>query len=513
MLNAFKRVLTAFTLAAALPALAADKPNVLLIYTDDLGYGDLSCYGATAVQTPNIDKLANAGVRFTDGHCSSATCTPSRYSLLTGEYAFRKKGTGILSGDAGQIIADEQMTIADVMKQAGYATGAVGKWHLGLGPGNNNWNKPIPGPTPQDIGFDESFLMAATNDRVPCVYVRNNTVVNLDPNDPIRVSYYKDGPVGNLPTGKDHPELLKQQLHHGHDNTIINGISRIGWMDGGRKAWWVDEDMADVFVDEAEDFLDRHKDEPFFLFFATHNIHVPRVPNDRFVGKTDMGPRGDAIVEMDWMVGAVIAKLKAIGQLDNTLIIFSSDNGPVLNDGYLDESDTRIGDHQPAGRIDGQVLRGGKYSKFEAGTRVPTFVYWQGKVKPMVSDALVSQVDLLASLAALAGVDVPSHQAPDSLNQLDTWLGKQTVGRDHVVEHAKSQALREGHWKYIPPSGGASFSKNTGIELANSQEPQLYDLSTDPGETTNLAEKMPDKVASMHARLEALKAAGRTRPE
>src|SRR4051794_17173337 len=286
------------------PARAADtpapRPNIVLIMADDLGYGDVGCYGATKVATPNIDRLAAQGLRFTDTHAAAATCTPSRYALLTGQYAWRKKGTGILPGDAGLIIDPAKPTLPGVLKQAGYTSGCVGKWHLGLGSGNVDWNRDIT-PGPLELGFDYSFIIPATGDRVPCVYVEGHRVVGGDPNDPILVNYQRK--VGDLPTGREHPELLTVKPSHGHADTIVNGISRIGFMAGGRRALWNDTDMADVLTRTAVQFLEQHKDRPFFLYFATHDIHVPRVPNGRFAGKSGCGVRGDVIQELDWSVG------------------------------------------------------------------------------------------------------------------------------------------------------------------------------------------------------------------
>jgi hypothetical protein len=268
---------------------AAGPRNIVLIYADDIGYGDVGCYGAKAVKTPHTDRLAREGLRFTDGHAPSATCTPSRYALLTGEYAWRQKGTGILPGDARLIIEPGRTTLASQLRKAGYRTTVVGKWHLGLGNGNVDWNGEIK-PGPLEVGFDEAFLIPATGDRVPCVYVENHRVVGLNPNDPIRVSFGQR--IGNDPIGAERPELLKMKYSHGHDRTIVNGISRIGYMSGGQAARWVDEDMADVITQRAVQFIERHREQPFFLFFSTHDIHVPRVPHPRFVGKSGLGPRG-----------------------------------------------------------------------------------------------------------------------------------------------------------------------------------------------------------------------------
>ena len=221
------------------------KPNVIVILADDLGYGDLKCYGAKNVETPHVDKVASEGIRFTNAHTVAATSTPSRYSLLTGEYAWRRPDTDIAAGDVKMIIRPEQYTMADMFKSAGYATAAIGKWHLGLGDktGGQDWNAPLPAAL-GDLGFDYHYIMAATADRVPCVFIENGKVANYDPSDPIEVSYTKNFP--GEPTGKDNPELL-YNLHpsNGHDMSIVNGISRIGFMKGGGKALWNDETIAD----------------------------------------------------------------------------------------------------------------------------------------------------------------------------------------------------------------------------------------------------------------------------
>lgn len=496
----------ALILAAGLAA--AEKPNIVLIYADDIGYGDLSSYGATRVETPNLDSLASRGLRFTDAHCSSATCTPSRYAMLTGQYAFRQKRARVLPGDAPALILPGRITLASMLKEQGYRTGVVGKWHLGLGTGNVDWNTDVK-PGPLEIGFDYSFLVPATGDRVPCVYLENHRVVDLDSADPITVNFRQ--PVGNEPTGREHPELLKMHPSHGHDRTIINGISRIGYMSGGKSARWVDEDMADVITEKAVAFVDRNvKDrgkEPFFLYFSFHDIHVPRVPHPRFVGKTPMGPRGDAIVQMDWCVGEILAALKRHGLDDNTLVIFSSDNGPVIDDGYEDDAVTKLGDHQAAG-----PFRGGKYSNFEGGTRVPMIVRWPGHVKTGVSDALVSQVDLMASFAKLTGHKLAPTAGPDSLETLDVLLGTSDKGREELVEHARGLSLRQGQWKYIEPGQGAAVNKNTNTELGVDPEPQLYNLADDVGETNNVAADNLPKVKALAARLDQIRTAERTRP-
>ncbi|MDQ2946290.1 MAG: sulfatase-like hydrolase/transferase, partial [Acidobacteriota bacterium] len=343
--------------AAASMGATASRPNIVFLYGDDVGYGDWSCYGAERVHTPNIDRLAQRGLRFTDAHCTAATCTPSRYSLLTGEYAFRMQGAKVLPGDAPALIQPGRITLPSMLKESGYRTGAIGKWHVGLGDGHIDWNKDIK-PGPLEIGFDECFIIPATGDRVPCVFVENHRVANLDPKDPLKVDY--NGPLDDSPTGKTHPEMLKMKPSHGHDMTIVNGISRIGYMSGGKAALWNDDTMADTLTKRAVSFIERNAKQPFFLYFATHDIHVPRVPNARFSDSSTMGPRGNVIAELDWSFGKVVEALEKHGLLENTLIVVSSDNGGVIDDGYQDDAVTKLGTHHPNGR-----LRGGKYSIFE----------------------------------------------------------------------------------------------------------------------------------------------------
>jgi arylsulfatase A-like enzyme len=502
-----RRFLQTIALAAAPPAAPQQsrrKPNIVLIYADDVGYGDLSCYGATRVKTPNLDRLAASGVRFTHAHSSAATCTPSRYSLLTGEYAWRQPGTNVLPGDANLIVKPGRLTLPAMLKQAGYSTGVVGKWHLGLGGGKIDWNTEIK-PGPLEIGFDYSFIIPATGDRVPCVYVENHRVANLDPRDPIRVAY--DNPFPGDPTGLANPELLKMHPSHGHNQAIVNGISRIGYMSGGKSARWVDEEMAGVLAAKGRAFIDRQKRDPFFLYFATHDIHVPRVPHPRFAGKSGMGPRGDAILQLDWSVGQILDALDRNRLTNDTLVIFSSDNGPVVDDGYKDDAAEKLGNHKPAGN-----LRGGKYSAFNAGTRVPFIVRWPDRVKrDRISSALISQVDFLSSLASLAGVKIPEEAGPDSFNVLPALLGESQPGRDSLIVQAGVRSVIEGDWKLIPSSNLAKVNRNTNIETGNDSVPQLYNLAQDPGERSNLASQHPERVAAMTALLDRIRERGRSR--
>lgn len=471
-------------------------PNIVIIYVDDLGYGDVGSYGAIGVETPNIDKMVTNGMKFTDAHSAASTCTPSRFSLLTGKYAFRNKAA-ILPGDAPLLIRPGTPTVASMLKQYGYTTGVVGKWHLGLGDGKVNWNEHIK-PGPAEIGFDYSFLLPATGDRVPCVWVENQRVVGLDPNDPIEVSYSQL--IGDEPIGTKHPELLKFLADKQHSQAIIDSVSRIGYMIGGHAARWKDEEFPDVLTAKAKEFIAENKNNPFFLFYSYHDIHVPRVPNKRFVGKSTMGPRGDAIAQMDWCTGEIMNYLEELGIADNTLILFTSDNGPVLNDGYDDKAEEMLGEHKPWG-----IYRGGKYSAYEAGTRVPTIAYWPSKIKQGESSALVNQVDFYGSIAKLVGHELKENEAPDSYNLLPQLMGESNAGRDKMIEEAFVLAVRDGDWKYIEPGRKApQWLKNKKIESGLMETPQLFNLKDDIREQHNIIDQHPEKAKEMKQLLNEL---------
>lgn len=499
------------SLAEAAPI---DKPpNIVVILADDMGYGDLSCYGATHVHTPHIDAMAASGLRFTQAHSDAATCTPSRYAMLTGSYAWRHDGVRILPGDAKLLIEGHQATIPSVLKSAGYTTGLVGKWHLGLGDGTIDWNGEIK-PGPCEVGFDDAFFFAATADRVPTVYIHNHRVVNLDPKDPIQVSY--DRKIGNEPTGKEDPELLKMKLSEGHDGTIVDGISRIGFMTGGQSARWKDETMAATFTGKAVEFIEKNQHQPFLLYFTPSDIHVPRAPAAQFAGKNACGVRCDVIDQLDWSVGQILDTLQRLRLDENTLVIFTSDNGPVVNDGYDDGSDRKLGGHKPAG-----PFRGGKYTIFEGGTTMPFLVRWPGHVKPGVSNALIDQLDLLASLAALTHQKVPAGTAEDSVDVLPALLGKSKRGRESLVEEADVLAIREGKWKLIdrgqrpgahPPP---EWKPPADAAVSNPHEQkfpmarlELYDIAADPYESNNLAAQHPEIVERLQRALVQIRMQG-----
>lgn len=484
------------------------KPNVIFIYADDVGYGDLSSYGATRIATPNIDRIGKEGIRFTNAHTTSATCTPSRFGLLTGKYPWRQKGTGVLPGDASLIIPTDRLTLPKVFQNAGYKTASVGKWHLGLGENNKqiNWNEPI-SKGPNETGFDYAYFFPATSDRVPTVFIENHEVQGLDQSDPINVDYSKK--IGNEPTGLENPDLLKLPAspNHGHNNTIVNGIGRIGWMTGGKQTRWTDEELAHVFLSKAEQFMEENQKNPFFLYFSLNDIHVPRMPSSQFKGKSQMGLRGDVILQMDWTVGQILKKLDELKLAENTLIIFSSDNGPVLDDGYADKAVELAKGHKPAG-----VLRGGKYSAFEGGSRVPWLARWPQTIKPgTVSDAFICQIDMLASFANFFQQKIEVDDAPDSFNTIEAMLGKTKTGRPYLIKQGGALSITKENWKYIEPREGKAIQELTNTETGNNPSPQLYDLSKDLGEKTNLADKYPAKVKAMAAELAKIREAGRSR--
>lgn len=476
----------------ATAAQSSGRPNVIFLLADDLGWGDLSCYGADRVATPSVDSVARSGVRFLNAHACASTSTPSRYAILTGEYPFRKRGTDVAAGNAGMIISPDQYTMADVFRQAGYATGAVGKWHLGLGSrtAEQDWNGQLDQDL-RDLGFDYHYIMAATADRVPCVFIENGHVANHDASAPIEVSYRHNFP--GEPTGADNPELLTKLRHsHGHDMSIVNGIGRIGYMKGGGKALWQDENIADSIAAKAVDFIAANREQPFFLYLCTNDVHVPRYPHERFRGKSPMGLRGEAIMQFDWTVGRITEALRRYGLQDNTIIIITSDNGPVLDDGYDDHAEELAGTHRPGG-----PFRGAKYSSYEAGSVIPFIVSGPGIPAGKVSRALVSQVDAVATMAQLTGVKLPQDAAQDSRPYLRTWTGRSRASRPFALKLAANHNIvaRSGRWKYIHPTKGpAMIQWGPKVETGNAPEPQLYDMTASPAETDNRAAGHPRQV-------------------
>ncbi len=484
----------------------SSRPNIIIFYVDDLGYGDVGINGAVGVKTPNIDQLAKEGINFTDVHSTAATCTPSRYALLTGEHGFRVN-SDILEGDAPALIKPDKPTLPKMLQKKGYKTAVIGKWHLGFGDGNIDWNGKVTSG-PLEIGFDYSFLMPITGDRVPTVFLENHNVINLQKNDPINVSY--SGKIGDRPHGYERPDLVRYAADEQHNGTIINGVPRIGSMSGGEKALWVDEEIPAILTNKAIDFLQSSGDSPFFLYYSFHDIHVPRLPHPDFLGITDMGPRGDTIAQVDWAVGKIMEEVRRLNLNKQTLVLFTSDNGPVLDDGYSDGAVSLLKGHKPGG-----IYRGGKYSAYEAGTRVPTIVSWEDIVLPATSDALFSQVDLYASLAELLGLELSKGEAIDSLNMLPALLGRSQLGREYIIEESVGTlSLRMKNWKYIAVTPEKDQIRNKwvavdkDIEGGFSSVEQLYNLESDPGETVNVASEQPEILLKMRRTLQSLRQKG-----
>ena len=510
------RVVAAFLFATASigrdsAAADGDRPNVVIIYGDDVGFADVGVNGAAKIPTPNIDRLAAEGLNFTDGHCPASTCSASRYAMLTGRLAHRKN-IRVLGPTSPMPIAVDDYTLPKLFKDAGYRTAVIGKWHLGLGAEGveTDWNGEVK-PGPLEIGFDYSFLLPNTNDRVPCVYLENHRVVGLDPADPLSLEQKRDPRSTEYPDGRKNPAAMTYYpSSHGHNHSVINGIGRIGTMFGGRAALWDDETMADVFIERTGRWVDEHVEqrpnEPFFLYFASQDIHVPRTPHPRFRGKSELGYRGDAMVQLDWSVGEIMGILERHGLSDNTMVIFSSDNGPVYDDGYQDGTTIDRSTAEVDRGHDGSgPFRGGKYQIYEGGTRVPMIVRWPQKIRPGTTPALVTHTDFIASFARLLEVPLKEHVAPDSQDTMAALVGEDREGNEYIVEEAAGYALRGGDWKLVrnanakANNGGRATGKASGGVTY-----ELYDLKADIGEQQDLAAKHPDRVEQMSGLLEQI---------
>jgi len=485
-----------------------DMPNVVLIYADDLGYGDIGCYGATKVKTPNIDRLAREGRMFSDAHSASAVCTPSRYALLTGEYPFRqeKEGTwGPLSHKSGLIIDTNELTLGQLFKDGGYSTACIGKWHLGFGKTPCDWNKPLR-PGPLELGFDYYFGVPKVNSGPPYVYVENDRIVGWDSDDPI---IEKGKPPSPTP---EFPEKRKN------------------FFAGARKAHEIydDEKTGTLLTEKAIGWIKENRDTPFFLYFATTNIHHPFTPHPRFKGTSACGRYGDFIHELDWMVGELLRTLNELQLTKNTLLIFTSDNGGMFNDGGKDA--------WKAGHCMNAHLLGFKFGAWEGGHRIPFIARWPRHVKPgSRSSQLLCNVDLLATMAALLGHKLELDDAVDSFNMLEALLSDAEIPiRDHVVlaPRLKSNlALRKGKWIYISGQGDGGFANDRGGPRAvalskrknsdiapngeirkDAPKQQLYDLYADVSQKTNVIREHPEIAEQLKELLSTCQKESRTAP-
>jgi len=476
--------------------LAATKHNIVLILADDLGYGDVGCYGATKVKTPNIDRLANEGRRFTDAHSASAVCTPSRYALLTGEYPFRKNLWGPVMNDSPLVLDVTKPTVASILKAQGYATACFGKWHLGFGDKPKpDWNADLK-PGPLECGFDHYFGIPVVSSHPPFVWVEDHRVFGLDPADPLKYG-------GNEETQSFPEKMLKPAM---------SGAK-------AAHALYRDEELGTSLTEKATAWMRTKKDEPFFLYFATPHIHHPFTPGAKFKGSSEAGRYGDFIQEFDWMVGEVMRTLDELKLRDKTLIILSSDNGGMLNQGGQEA-------WKAGHRLNGDLL-GFKFDSWEGGHRVPFIARWPGKIEAgSVSNQLICQIDFLSTFAALTG---SKATGPDSMNVLPALISTPDKPlRDHLViapSNKKNLALREGRWLYIGAQGGGGFNgrqpgdhalggpgalKFTGeinSDIADGKikpdapDEQLYDLTTDPSQSRNIVRAQPEIAARLKARL------------
>jgi arylsulfatase A-like enzyme len=493
---------------AVLAFAAPELPNVVLVFADDLGYGDLGCYGATKVKTPNIDKLATEGRLFTDAHSASAVCTPSRYGLLTGEYPLRGNGGKGIWGPCSHLqpllIDTNKLTLAQLFKNKGYSTAAIGKWHLGFGTGKTDWNKPLR-PGPLELGFDYYFGVPKVNSGYPYVYVENDSIVGYDPNDPLVIG------KGVTPS-----KTTTYPPEHG---------KKTGNQFGGAKkahAIYDDEKTGALLTEKAVNWITENKENPFFLYFPTTNIHHPFTPGPQFKGSSPAGLYGDFIQEFDWMVGELLKCLEENGLVENTLVIVTSDNGGMFNNGGQDAF--------AAGHRQNGDLLGFKFGVWEGGHRIPFIAKWPGKIKPgTVSSQLISGVDMLATCAAITGQTVEKKQLADSINVLPALVGEPAspLRESLVLAPYKPThlSLRKGKWVYIPAQGSGGFLGKPGVHAAggpacasfvgnvnsdiedgkikkNAPPAQLYDLEKDINQTKNVYNQYPEVVQEMEALLE-----------
>lgn len=508
------RIFSLLLLTSSTTFAAEKPPNVVLIFADDLGYGDVGCYGATKVQTPNIDRLAAEGRRFTDAHSVSAVCTPSRYALLTGQYPVRgNQGRG-LWGPApitSQLLVNtEKTTVADVFKSSGYDTAAVGKWHLGFGKGSNKWQEPLR-PGPQDLGFDYYFGMPVVNSAPPYVYVENDRVVGSNPDDPL--VYLGKNAKDATPITPIPPEAAAR------NRNAFGGAKEAHKM-------FNDYQVGTTMAKKSVEWINDRKDKPFFLYLATTNIHHPFTPAKRFQGTSQCGLYGDFIHELDWIVGEILSCLEENGLSDNTLVIFTSDNGGMFNRGgqaAFEDGHRQNGD-----------LLGFKFGVWEGGHRVPLIVRWPGKVKAgTTSNQLIGNVDMLATFAALTGQTLDKPQQADSVNVLPAFVSEPDEPiRDHLIlapNKGTHLSVRKGNWMYIPARGSGGFggnkpgghtfagpaaatfvgSVNSDIEdgkiKTDAPPAQLYDLAADVNQKRNVYDEHPDVVKELKSLLSGYK--------
>lgn len=464
------RLLAASLLASGVTAAAVrgelSRPNVVLIYADDLGYGDLGCYGNTRIPTPHIDRLAGQGMLFRQAYTTASVCTPARYGLLTGCYPWRtwlKKG---VVGNTPALIEPDTFTMVDLFKTAGYRTAAIGKWHLGFGQRGQkdlDWNAETP-KGPREIGFDYFFGMPVSHFYPPYVYIENRRVHNLDPADPLSLEWPKEP---GMPTQR-----------------------------GGNSATYKQEEAGPELAARACRWIEENKQNPFFLYYAAIEPHDPYTPHPEFVGKSQAGLYGDFIAQFDHGVGRILDTIEKLGLAENTIVILTSDNGGVsTRHGDLDRLNIDYNPNEP--------LRGSKGSFFEGGLRIPFIVRWPGKFPAgSVSGAVICQSDLMKSFATMLQAELPAGAAPDSHDILPAFAGESLPERSYVLQgRGGFHALVQGKWIYLDAPGSGDLEQKPLVSTPG----QLYHLLDDLAQTNNLYEKHPEKVAAMKHALQTIR--------
>jgi arylsulfatase A-like enzyme len=477
-------------------ALSAQSPkNIVLILADDLGYGDLSAYGATAYQTPNIDRLAKEGRLFTDAHSPHPVCTPTRYGLMTGRYSWRTwAGSANVWSDDPLLIEEGRYTLPMLLRKAGYKTAIVGKWHLGYGrPDDAHWTeagvdyngKIAPGPL--EVGFDYYYGIPHVGQQ-PHVIIENHHIVGLTPESPLRLH-------------RDERWIAKTSY-----------LERYGYpprhhFTGGKGALYDHRDLALRLTERAEAWIREQADDPFFLYFAHRNTHGPIIPNERIRGRSGIGAYGDFVLELDWSVGRILDTLDELGLTDDTLVLFSSDNGAVVRS-------------LPGHHVNGE-LRGQKTEAYEGGQRVPLLARWPGQIEAASrSDALVALTDMLATFSDLLESPLPDGAGPDSFSFLGALLDREqsSAARASLVHNSYRGGfgIRQGDWKLLMFQGGGGrpvggggwnpFDYDRTIPYG-----QLYNLSEDLGEQINLYTDEPEQVAAMMRLLRKIRSSGSSR--
>lgn len=442
------------------------RPNIVFIMADDLGFGDMSCYGATALKTPHCDKMAAEGLRMTDAHTPAAVCTPTRYGLLTGRYCWRTRLKRRVLGPVDPLLIDTDMvTLPSMLKEQGYATACIGKWHLGLGnPPETDYNAEPIKPGPLEVGFDYWFGIPGSNNLTPWAFMENHSVYGREPGEKI-VLRHKRGLIYDEVQGIKNKRVPEE----------------IGEMHAKKAVAWIDKTAP--------------KKQPFFLYVPLCPPHLPLTPGEQFEGTSQAGAYGDFIHEFDWCVGQIVEALKKHGVLEDTLLIITSDNG--ANSRAVRGEYRKV--HKPN---DG--LRGMKADIYEGGHRVPFIVRWPGHVPAgEESDAMVSLVDMTASFAELVGAKLPEGAAPDSRNVLPQILGqtKEDAPNYHTVQHSGPgmYALRKGSWKYVDGTGSGGWGTNDNLI---GQGEQLYNVDENRAEKMNVADQHPDLCKELKALLD-----------